>query len=277
MKFSLLLSGKPGTGKTRILYTARRPVLIDLFDPNKTLVLDILTGGKVCYFTGNEIPEAELEYDFFCRRFHNEHHARPTEYERWRKQFDRDLVSGFFNLFGTYSLDSHTNWLAFATNYLIKKLALRDKKGKLLNQLTLRDYPHIYNEARDVIFQMSGPVCDFIMTTHADLVQDLDEKGNSLGPKYMKLMTYNQLQTILPSNFTEHYIACKEETSKGTDYYLLTGMKNKYVGMTALGAEGKLDLQEKPDLKAILRKVGLEPSDRPSLTETYSTWKEKQK
>jgi hypothetical protein len=65
--------------------------------------------------------------------------------------------------------------------------------------------------------------------------------------------------------FTEKYVLLTKKTSSGLDYQLLTQDQARYRASTQLGAGGKLDPIETPDIKHILKKVGRSTEDKPSL------------
>lgn len=270
MPFTLTLAGKPGTGKTFILQTARLPVLIDSFDPGKTLCLEVAKPDSVFYFeTYQDIADCPdlSKFSFFVRRYWKENHHKPTAYALWRERFDQDIETDFLSLFGTYALDSHTNWLSAASNYFIKKMKrkITNKNsplfGQMLNQLDRSDYPHIYNEVRDLFNLVGSQSCDFIMTAHVEISDITDEDGKATGRKEMNLFTFKGLKTIIPSNVTEFYIAQKTARPKGSEYTLLTENKGYYEAFSHLGASGKLSTEEPQDIKALLRKAGLSADD----------------
>ena len=223
--YSLVLSGEPGSGKTHILTTCRLPVITDSFDTRKTLVLEVIAPGRVMYFEKPSDLTAENTKgkDFFVRKFWNEDHNKPTEYARWRKRFDRDVQTGFYNLFGTYSLDSHTSHLNAASNFIIKKMAREKSNGTPLNALAQADYPLLYQEIRDLLNIGGSLSCDFIVTSHLSF--ETDEVS---GKKETTIHTYRGLKTILPSLVTEHYTTIKKTVApsntnpRGVEYKVLT-------------------------------------------------------
>ena len=104
--FNSLIYGYMGTGKTTILGTARKPVLIHSFDPG---------GEKVLV---DQIKKGEVMVN---SSFQHEDAKRPTTYRSWEKEFDRlRHMEGFFESIGTYALDSVTTWSEALMNAILK-------------------------------------------------------------------------------------------------------------------------------------------------------------
>jgi hypothetical protein len=57
------------------------------------------------------------------------------------------------------------------------------------------------------------------------------------------------------------------ESSKGVEYTILTRNTGLYKARTRLGRNNLFDTYEKPDIKALLKKAGMDDSDRPLLNQ----------
>ena len=94
-RFSALILGESGAGKTFILRTARRPIHIDSFDPGGTKCLrDLINSGDV-------IADTQWE---------KEDPYNPKVFANWMRTIDIRLQTGYFEMFGTYSIDSASTW-----------------------------------------------------------------------------------------------------------------------------------------------------------------------
>ncbi len=240
--FTALVMSEFGMGKTSFICTGRKPILIDSFDPRGTVVVETL------------YPELIEKGDILIRTFWAETSKAPTEYLRWEHMWMKDINSGFFDKIGTYGIDSATTFID-ALSYQVAK-----KQGRKEARLAIQDYIPIYNTLKDIIKNTSSQKCDFILTAHLVMMQD-----DLTSVVRAELDTYNKLRSQVPLLFTEKYVLLSKETSKGLERQLLTEDQSRYRASTQLGAGGKLDPIEKPDIKHILKKVGRSTEDKPSL------------
>ena len=239
--FSALIMGLAGSGKTTLLTTGRLPLLVDHFDPR----------GTVVFRTDPTIRSLIEKGAIVVRPFWNERSTAPTEYARWEKQWMEDIKSGFLNSFGTYAIDSGTTHLEAMTNYICSK------KGRGDN-LQIQDYPVIYNMLRDIIKISSSQECDFLYTGHLVDVENLLTSEITA-----ELDTYSKLKSRVPILFTEKYVMFEKAVPSGNKRLILTGKKGRFRASTQLGAKGIFDLEEEPNIKALLKKAGLPITDKP--------------
>lgn len=245
--FSALIMGLYGVGKTSLIATGRRPILIDSFDPNGTLVLE--QNYK------KEIESGEL----VIRTFWNESSKAPSQHSRWEDIFERDIGMRFFDYFGTYAIDSFTTWLDAVAN----RVSQAQGRNRKVQKLAMQDYQIVYDYAKDTIKSMAEFSCDFIVTAH--LERFTSEDTDSL---VTDIRTYKNLRVELPLLFTEKYVLATDEepptnaNPSGIRRKLYTAAAGTYRASTQLGAGNRLDAVEKPDLKHILEKVGLPTEDK---------------
>jgi len=93
------------------------------------------------------------------------------------------------------------------------------------------------------------------------------DKDDATGRMFIGIMVTGKLKRRIPLLFDEIYCAMTKETSKGIEYQLLTRPTGLYQARTRLGKGGELETYEEPDIKNILRKVGMSTEDKPSLIE----------
>jgi len=234
--FNAIVYGGLGTGKTSLLRTARKPVLVHSFDPGGTKVLrDEIKAGTVLVDT----------------RFENENPRQPTAFKLWDDEFHRLKTGKFFDSLGTFAIDSVTTWAQCAMNAILKKAGRAGgtpQQNDWLPQMTMLE-----NAMRDFV---SLP-CDCVLIGHDDVVKD-----EASGKLFATLMITGKLSRRIPLLFDEIYCALTKETSKGIEYQLLTRASGMYQARSRLGKGGELDTYEKPDIKAILKKVGHSAEDK---------------
>ncbi len=259
-KFSLLLLGEKGVGKTKLLQTARKPVHIDSFDPGGTHTL------RKEIIKGDIIADTQWEH---------EDPLNPTQYKKWKTTFEYRCQSNYFDNFGTYCLDSSTMWAMTIMNQQLKDANALGQSPKWN-----RDYKPQRTEVENSIKKMLSLPCDTILTGHLapiyetkrvpdgqggyDEIQEIGEYG---------FLTTGQGVVIIPLLFTEMWLAMTKDGPGGPSYYLLTSRKGKYKASTRIGDGKKLKQEEEPDIKAILKKCGLNWQDKAPLYESLPTYK----
>lgn len=244
--FSAIIMGLYGVGKTSLLCTGPKPWLIDSFDPKGTVVLELKYA--------DEIKKGNL----IIRKFWNEDYENPTEYQKWEEIHEKDLSTGFLNLFGTYSIDSFTTFLDAMAN----KLSVYMSRDRRIQKLAINDYLVIYDQMKSIIKKVSSQNCNFIMTAHLETYIDKVTEETKT-----EIKGYKGLKTDIPLLFTEKYVLEAEETSSGIRHILYTRAAGKFRASTQLGTKDKLRDIEEPNLKEILKKVDFPYEDKPSIFE----------
>lgn len=242
--FSVLIMGIYGVGKTRLIATMPKPVLIDSFDPKGTVVIERL------------YPEELKSGKIMIRRYWNEDYEKPSEYRRWEDQWEADIESGFLDNLGTYAIDSMTTWIESLANYFSVEL----KRDRKVQKLAINDYLWLYDVVKKVVKQSSSRLCNFAVTGHLVEEQDL-----ITGRIEARLKTFKQLQTDIPLLFSEKYVLKKSMKGNDIVYELLTTSAGRYEASTQLGAGGTLKNVEEPDLCKIMAKIGMKVEDKPSI------------
>jgi hypothetical protein len=236
--FNALLLGETGTGKSYILRTARMPALVDSFDQ----------GGTKCLR-----PEIESGKVLADTRYEAEDPKKPFAFTLWNDVFKQRLRDDFFSNLGTYMLDSSTSWSEAIMNSILKKAGIAGEPPR---------WAHDYDPQKIIIRNHLNVLlnlpCDFILTGHLEA-----DKDEATGKIRMRYMIVGKGTVLFPLKFDEIYVMDPKETSKGTEYRLLTQTTGHHLAASRLGRGGIFDMYEKPNIKALLKKAGLPHQDKP--------------
>ncbi len=244
--FNALIYGEPGSGKTFLLSTCRKPVLIDSFDK----------GGSKCLLKW--INKGEILAD---TRWENEDPNAPTVYLEWAKEMNRRFKGGFFDHIGTYCIDSCTTWGEAIMNEMLRKSG---QAGGVPNDFDKHWGPQKNLIKKHILKILSLP-CDFILTGH--LKPDYADKKREVLSGY-KLDVTGDLKTRLLLHFAEIYVTKVTGTPDGLKYRLLTASTGHYIARSRLSAMANFEKFEDPDIKALLRKAGYPTEDKPLLVDS---------
>jgi len=236
--FNLLLLGAMGTGKNVVAgTTCRFPAHIDSFDPG---------GSK---HLRPEIKQGKVLVD---TRFEKEDPFQPTVYALWKKVIRERISMGYFERFGTYILDSATTWVMSMQHNVMKLNGMSGQDPRWAH-----DYSPVKTELQNIIRELLKLPCDFILTGHLK-----SEKDDVSGKVVNQFMTVGQGAIIIPTLFDEKWVTISGR--KEGDYSILTRNNGSYLASTRIG-RGKFEPQEKPDIKYLLKKAGLNVEDKPLL------------
>jgi len=249
-RYSLLLTGHKGSGKTSILRTCRKPIHVDSFDPGGTRVVkDMISAGDVIADT----------------RFEDDDPMEPTRFEKWKHSVDKRLALKYYNLFGTYMLDSATTWgMSVMAYHLHQRSAAGTIPKWKEGDCTLQK-----NDMINYIKKLMRIPCDFILTGHLrehEEIISVDKSTGIVRKKYSYLFyTTGQAVVTIPLLFDELYVLAMVDTSEGLKRKLLLESTGQFHASSRLKGIGRLEAEELPDIKAILKKIGLSWEDKPKL------------
>lgn len=244
--FNALIYGDKGARKTTLLKTARKPVLIDSFDPG---------GGRVLV---DEVDKGGIIVD---SRWEHDDPKNPSAWRDWLIEMDKREKEGMFDYVATYAVDSLTVLQMVSMNRVLKERGRADgipETGKGREN----DYVVSQSAIERIVERILGLHCDTIFTAHPDLREEEGTKKKFIGP----LLT-GQMATRLPLLFDELYYAkvevVHEKTGDKTVGKLLTVNDGLYRASSRLGRMGLLNVWEDQDIKAILRKCKMPAEDKP--------------
>ncbi len=238
-KFLGLIYGDVGTGKTHLLASCRAPILIHSFDPGGTDTIQAIAPKAIA--DGSIILDTQYEM---------EDSKSPTAFRNWESSITKAERADLPRTLGTYAIDSATNWSEAIMNEIMRR------NGRAGGVPQLQDYNVLMITLRDYIKKISNWGCDFILTAHIDVTKD-----ETSGKVHSDPMFVGKMKVKASLLFSEIYVALANETKDRIEYSLLTRNSGRYKARTRIGAGGKLDVYEKPDIKHILKKVGLPFAD----------------
>lgn len=248
-RFSALITGETNTGKTYMLRTARRPIHIDSFDPGGTKCLRDLIE------TGDIIADTQWE---------SEDPFEPDRFAKWMKAIDIRFEIDYFEHFGTYVIDSATTFGEAVMGY---HMGLKNRAGEVPQMRSDYNPQKVYMQ--NYIRKLMRIPCDFILTGHLReqrklLYVDTKTGVNREEVKY-RFYTTGQAVVTIPLLFDEIYVIVGKEGRDDPEREMLIDSLGTYVARSRLKANGLLDAVEEPDIKALLKKIGLDWKDKPKL------------
>jgi hypothetical protein len=258
---NFIIYGGSGSGKTSLIRSMRTPILVHSFDPGGCAVLE----GQVPWSPYDTcIDNGKILVD---TRFEGEDPAEPTKFELWDKVYHQLRRDKFFDLLGTFVIDSLTTFSQCIMYYILKKegragSAQITKEGKKIysgiphQNDWMPQMMYIENAIRDML----SFSCDLVLLAHDSAVKD------EITGKVMKdINVTGKLTRRLPLLFSEMYHTETIESSAGIQYKLLTRKDGTYQAKTRMGKGGELELRENADIKVLLKKCNRNYQDKPNL------------
>lgn len=240
--FNAIIYGQPKMGKTSIISTCPGPILVHSFDPGGSKVLaDDIDKGRVLVDT----------------RFENDDPYNPRAFDLWCREFDKLESSGFFDVVGTYCLDSMTTWAQCIMQQIIKEASQRQKGRSIKDAPRQQDWMPQMNKIEVYMRKFVSLPCNCILLGHDH--QKTDDEGRNVGPR--QLMITGKLNKRVPALFDEVYYLTKANAVT-SERKLLTQPKNNISAGSRLARSGKVLEMEDPDIRTILKKVGFPHEDK---------------
>lgn len=253
-----LIIGDKGVGKTKLLQTARKPVLHLCFDPDGEQVLfeDGPDGKAQC-------PKWLLPITHYTK-VNVSTEPDGQNGEQAMKLFTRDFMqmknSGVFKEIGTVCLDSLTTFGdAVLGKTLTEARRANPKHGK---PMEIQDWGTFLNECTFWLKMLLSIPCDVLILGH--IQQDKDEVTGRIINNVMLPGSGSQRAPILLSEV--YYMLAEQPlgaANAAPKRVLVTGNDSYYKASTRLGRDGKFLLREEPDLMNLRRKAGLSTDHLP--------------
>jgi hypothetical protein len=244
-RFSMLLTAESGAGKTFLLSTCPKPVLVDSFDP----------GGTKCLKPW--IDKGEIIVD---TRWENEDPSKPSVFKDWMKVTDERLRNNFYANFGTYALDSASTWADAVMNH---QLGSKGRAGQA--PLFTQDYTPQKVLMINYIKKLINVQCNFILTGHLRMIEETSgvrQDGSAVVSTKYRFLTTGQAMVSIPLQFDELYVLKTKRIPGGLERILLVESQGDYIARSRLKSDGHLNSEEPADVKALLKKLGLDYEDK---------------
>lgn len=238
-KVNFLVIGNSGTGKTVLAETCPAPIHIDSFDPGGTVsIRDEIESGRVI---------ADLSYE-------KENSKQPWAYSTWARTMHNRFQMKYFDMLGTYVLDSLTTFGEAVMNYVLQKN--KNTTGTPNQQ----DYLHQMNIIRSEIEDLTRLPCNVLVTAHIDSTKD-----ELSGRLYAGLLITGKLKARLPLYFDEVLYMEARPSANGTNYNLVTGLSGVFQARSRLARSakgGEIKTLTEPSVKELLKKGGYPYEDK---------------
>lgn len=256
-RFSALITGVTGSGKSYLLRTCRHPCHIDSFDPGGTK-------GLRPWIRSKENPNGQIIAD---TSYENEDPYNPTVFEKWKKDLEIRLRTDYFSNFGTYMLDSASMWADAVMGSQLKSV---NKAGEAPKWN--RDYTPQKVLMINYIKKLMSLPCDFILTGHLREQKEtvgLAKDGTAIEKINYRFFTTGQGMITIPLQFDELYVMEGTETSAGVKREIILEAQGKYIARSRLKSNANIPFKVKADMKDLLKKFGFPHEDKaplPALT-----------
>lgn len=245
--FNCITHGPIKVGKTSLLRTCPKPIFVHSFDPGGTDVLkDMIATGEVLADT----------------RFEHEDPFNPKACRLWEDSFNYLYQKHFFDHVGTFAIDSMTTWAQTIMYEVIRRASLKKKDRSSGEAPREQDWLPQMAFIENYMRKFLSLPCHCILLGHSD--QPKDREGNASGD--LGIMITGKLRERVPALFSEIYYLRIKDFKSETRELLVKPVYGIQVG-TRLGNGGKLDKTEEPDIKKIMKKVGLDATDKPLIHE----------
>ena len=238
-----------GVGKTYLIKTMPKPVFVFSFDPGGT---DTLIKEKK---EGSVIIETYETDDF----------SKPHAYMNFQKDINEMGSTGFLKEFASVCFDSLTLLQSIMVSHLMKVNGRLGPTTGLMNPtehgMRIQDWGTILTLMRMHITQLHSLPCHTLMTGHVE--KKLDEiKGGFV----RQLSLGGASKNHIPYMTSEVYYLLKQDRDKGDlkkgSRYLLTEGDGDYEATSRLAVTGKIKQYEEPNLRRLMKNVGLEADDK---------------
>ena len=242
-KINALILGESGAGKTFLMRTCPKPVLIDSFDPGGT------KGLRPYIEKGDIIADV---------RWEQEDPLKPSVYAKWKRVFQDRRAGGFFDYIGTYVIDSSTSWGEAIMNGILMKAGIAGQAPRFTH-----DYVPQKVEMINILTECLSLPCHFILLGHHEIKDDVNENGKAV--MRFRFLTTGKAMITIPLKFDEIYTLTSKQTSAGITRSLITVNDGVHQARSRMAGNGLLAPLEEPDITKLLKKAGLSYEDLPLL------------
>lgn len=238
-----LVLGEKGAGKTSLLKTCPKPLLIDSFDPGGTEPLS------------KEIAEGLI---FADTQYESDDIYDPTAFFSFEREKTARIKAGVFGAVGTYVIDSTTSFQRALIWAIAKKEgrtpALMTVRSEEKNYLRIQDWSTVANYMILLCNFLNSLPCHTILLGH--LCRDKDANGNIAWITDLAGQSSNHVPYYTP----ECLVLRKSIVNGKLTRRLLTQDEGLFKASTRMSG---LLPEEEPDIRALLKKAGYRHDDKP--------------
>lgn len=230
-RFSALITGESGSGKTFLVKTMKKPIHIDSFDAGGTKGLK------------DEILKGNIVVDTF---YEKENPYSPTAFAEWKKRTDNRIRTDYYSHFGTYVLDSATTFSEAIMNYVLSK---NERAGGA--PVWNKDYTPQKFFLINYIKKLMTIPCNFILTGHLRMIEE--QVTPEIKHIMFRFLATGQAMVTIPLLFDEQYVMLREETSRGSEYKILIESQGRYLARSRLKGGKKLSDKQEANMAKLLK------------------------
>ena len=242
-KYCALVVGRRGTGKTHMLATAPRPLLIDSFDPNGTNIAALKPG----------IEDGSI----LIRRFERDEWKNPHAIREWTNMFDEHGALGLYDRIKTYAIDSMTPFSRYVLWEIIGKTG-----GLPDHTPSWPDYKRMKYTMLNVINKLMDLPCNVIMTGHIWVGRDESTQEPVSG-----VLLPPSMADEIPNAFTELWITRIVGGGTKREYKLQMKNDGRFTATTRMGMDC-FDTLEEPNIRELLKKAKMPSENGDKLIQT---------
>ena len=130
-----------------------------------------------------------------------------------------------------------------------------------------KDYNPAKVEIQNYLRKCLNLPCDFILTGHLTPIEKIISVDSKTGIVRRNICyrysAIGQAAVFIPLLFSEIYVVIRKDSPRGIEQKLLINSVGEYVARSKLSSDGLLKDTEEPDIKSILKKVGMSTKDKP--------------
>ncbi len=254
-RLKCMVYGDNGTGKTRLIGTAPRPIYILNFDPGP--------GVKTLRGWGNTIKSGplkgqdDIQFDSFIP-------SEPRDFIPLNEAYNRINELQQECPWATVALDSLTyagkmilRYIADLTGHWHSVLAKSQADIKAV-QLQIQDWEAVASEQEKLCTAMLEIDANVIITSHERVSADKDNNGNVREVLYLPGRVGQKFPSECPGLFDEIYrmfVKTSPRAGAANEYKLQMERSEKWVAMSRLKNHGVFQKYEEPDFSALVEKA----------------------
>jgi hypothetical protein len=249
---NILVYGGAGTGKTGLVQTCPQPILYHSFDRGGWVTIREFAKDHSRIIIDNRFEGAMGSRTYLG--------TGKTVFELWEEEFKRLSKMGFFDLVGTYVVDSATTWALSIMDTILKKDQRRLNSGWVVGRKEtpdIKDWQIQMEAVKLALNDFTSLPCHCLFIAH-----ETTEKDELTGSIDKVPYLTGKLQQQVPTMFDEVYRAIT--TGADNKYSLMTQRDGNIPARSRIaGIPPKLQKYEPMDIRAILKKAGAKWEDKP--------------